>query len=189
GGAAARSAFPHWPRGPSVVGRMLLFAAASAQYTAKVLDLRDGRQDRSAILRWREQLLQLDSGENIYQRFTYPNPPIMALMLRPLAELPPLAGALVWYYLKVAMALYAFAAVFRLVEERGRPFPPWAKALTVLVSLRPILGDLTHGNVNLFILFLVVAALDSFRRGWDELAGGLIALAIACKVTPALFVG
>jgi hypothetical protein len=113
----------------------------------------------------------------------------MALMLRPLAELPPLAGGLLWYFLKVGMALYAFAAVFRLVEEPGRPFPIWAKALTILFSLRPILGDLTHGNVNLFILFLVVAALDSYRRGWDELAGGLIALAIACKVTPALFVG
>jgi hypothetical protein len=172
-----------------VVALVALFAAVSVPYTLKALDARNGRQDRSAILRWRDQLLQLDSGENIYQRFTYPNPPIMALLLRPLAELPPLAGALVWYYLKVAMALYAFAAVFRLVEEPGRPFPPWAKALTVLLSLRPILGDLTHGNVNLFILFLVVAALDAFRRGWDGVAGGLIALAIACKVTPALFVG
>jgi hypothetical protein len=171
-----------------VLALLALFAVVSIQYTVKALDTRNGRQDRSAILRWREQLLDLDSGENIYQRYTYPNPPIMALLLRPLAELPPLAGALTWYFLKVGMALYAFAAVFRMIQEPGRPFPPWAKALTVLLSLRPILGDLTHGNVNLFILFLVVAALDFYRRRWDELAGVLIALAIACKVTPALFV-
>jgi hypothetical protein len=177
------------PQRTFVAALLVVFAAVSVQYTLKALDLRNGRQDRSAILRWREQLLQLDSGENIYQRFTYPNPPIMALLLRPLAELPPLAGALVWYYLKVAMALYAFAAVFRLVEAPGRPFPHWAKILTVLLSLRPILGDLSHGNVNLFILFLVVAALDCFRRGWDGSAGVVLALAIACKVTPALFVG
>jgi hypothetical protein len=172
-----------------LVALLALFAAVSVQYTAKIVDLRNGRQDRSAILRWRDQLQQLDGGENIYDRYTYPNPPIMALLLRPLADLPPLAGALCWYYLKVGMALFAFTAVFRLVEEPGRPFPAWAKALTVLLSLRPILGDLTHGNVNLFILFLVVAALDAYRRGRDLFAGVVLALAIACKVTPALFVG
>jgi alpha-1,2-mannosyltransferase len=60
--------------------------------------------------------------------------------------------------------------------------------LTVLLSLRPIAGDLSHGNVNLFILFLVVAFLYAFHRGRDLLAGLLLALAMACKVTPALFV-
>jgi hypothetical protein len=60
--------------------------------------------------------------------------------------------------------------------------------LTVLLSLRPIMGDLTHGNVNLFILFLVIGALFALSRGRDFLAGVVLALAIACKVTPALFV-
>src|SRR5262245_56526152 len=99
-----------------VLALLALFAVVSIQYTVKALDTRNGRQDRSAILRWREQLLDLDSGENIYQRYTYPNPPIMALLLRPLAELPPLAGALTWYFLKVGMALYACAVVFRMVQ-------------------------------------------------------------------------
>ena len=86
----------------------LLILAVSLQYTFKVLDLRNGKQDRSAILRWREQLLQLDAGENIYARFTYPNPPIMALMLRPLADLPPLAGwkdraHIVWKMTRIAL--------------------------------------------------------------------------------------
>lgn len=171
------------------VGLLLaIFAAVSIQYTIKTLDLRAGKQDRSAILRWREQLLHLDGGENIYAHYNYPNPPIMALLLRPLADLPPLAGALVWYYLKVGMALAAFAMSFRLAEDAGRPFPTWAKGLTVVLSLRPVIGDLTHGNVNLLILFLVVAALAAFRHGRDLPAGVLLALAIACKVTPALFV-
>jgi alpha-1,2-mannosyltransferase len=164
------------------------FAAVSVQYTIKALDERSGRQDRSAILRWRDQLLRLDGGENIYERDRYPNPPIMALLLRPLADLPPLAGALAWYYLKVGMVLAAFAMTFRLVEESGSLFPAWAKALTVMVSLRPIVGDLTHGNVNLFILFVVVCALAAFRRGWDFTAGVILALAVACKITPALFI-
>jgi len=167
---------------------LLLFAAVSIQYTLKIVDPRDGKQDRSAILRWREQLLDLDGGENIYARSNYPNPPIMALLLRPLADLPPIAGALTWFYLKVGMTLIAFALTFRLATEAGCVFPTWAKALTVLMSLRPIMSDLTHGNVNLFILFLVICALSAFRARWDVSAGTILALAIACKVTPALFI-
>jgi hypothetical protein len=113
----------------------------------------------------------------------------MALMLKPLAYLEPgWVGALLWYYLKVGMALASLYWVFRLVQGAGLAFPPWAKALTVLLSLRPIIGDLSHGNVNLFILFLVIAGLYAFHKGRQAGGGLLLALAIACKVTPALFV-
>jgi hypothetical protein len=111
----------------------------------------------------------------------------MALLLRPIVELPPIAAGLTWFYLKVAMALLAIVWAFRLVETRAQPFPLGGKVLAVLLTLRPILGDLTHGNVNLFILFLVMAALYAYHRGYDVLSGIILALAIACKVTPALF--
>ncbi len=165
-----------------VAGLLGLFVLLSVQYSVKV-----GDDQRSAILRWRPQVRQL-ADVNIYERFAYPNPPIMALLLWPILQLPPLAASLVWFYLKVGMALLAIAGAFRLIEAPGRPFPAWAKAVAVLLSLRPIMGDLTHGNVNLFILFLVIAALVAFRRGYDLSAGVVLGLAIACKVTPALFV-
>jgi hypothetical protein len=166
-----------------VVGLLVLFVALSAQYTVKVLE------HRSAYMRWREQLLALDGGENIYDRYNYPNPPIMALVLKPLVDIEPgFVGALLWYYLKVGMTLAALYWVFRLVQGDGPAFPPWAKGLVVLLSLRPIMGDLIHGNVNLFILFLVIAALYAFHKGRQGGGGLLLALAIACKVTPALFV-
>jgi hypothetical protein len=171
-----------------VIGLIVLIAVVSLQYTFKVLEPRDGKQNRSAILRWREQLQQLDTGENIYDRFTYPNPPIMALMLRPLAELPPLAGALIWFYLKVALAGLSLAGIVRMIATDDEPFPPWAIGLAVVLSLRPVLGDLSHGNVNILILFLVVATLFAYSSRWDFTAGVILALAIACKVTPALFV-
>jgi hypothetical protein len=141
----------------------------------------------SAIRRWREQLRNL-ANEDIYQRYNYPNPPIMALLLEPIAHLPPLAGSLCWFYLKLGMTLIAILWVFRLVETPERPFPSWAKAMTILLSLRPIMGDLSHGNVNLFILFLVIASLYAFHHGRDWTAGLTLALAAACKVTPVLFV-
>jgi len=86
------------------------------------------------------------------------------------------------------MALASLYWVFRLVEGNGPAFPPWAKALVVLLSLRPIMGDLIHGNVNLFILFLIAASLFAFGRRRDLGGGLLLGLAIACKLTPALFV-
>jgi hypothetical protein len=165
-----------------VVALLTLFLGVSIQYSHKAL------ANRSAILRWQPQLRGLEDGVNIAERYNYPNPPIMALLLFPLAKLPPLAAALVWFYLKVALTLLALHWVFQLVEETGRPFPAWARALTVLLSLRPIIDDLQHGNVNLFILFLVLAALTAYQRGRDGLAGVVLALSIACKVTPALFI-
>ena len=112
----------------------------------------------------------------------------MAVLLYPLAKLqPPLAAALAWYYVKVVLALVSLFWVFRLIAPPERPFPAWAQGLAVVLSLRPILSDLQHGNVNIFILFLVVAALTAYRRGFDVLAGVVLALSVACKVTPALF--
>jgi hypothetical protein len=163
------------------LGLLALFAGVSVRYSLKVMD------NRSAFKRWQPQLLALEKGEDISERYAYPNPPIMAVLLLPLAKLPPLPAALAWFYLKAGMALLALRWVFGLVADAGHPFPPGAKALTVLLSLRPILGDLDHGNVNLFILFLVVGALAAYRRGRDYLAGLVLALAAACKVTPALF--
>jgi hypothetical protein len=164
---------------------LLFFAALSIKYTIKVLD---PHSPRSAIDRWYKQLQHMmDDGENPWERYNYPNPPIMALLLRPLLAMRPVAAALTWFYLKVGLTLLALYWVFRLVEQPDRVFPPWAKVLTVLLGLRPIMGDLIHGNINLFILFLVVAALYAFHRGRDVLSGVALALAIACKVTPALF--
>jgi alpha-1,2-mannosyltransferase len=178
-----------------VVGLALFFAALSIPYAFKAL--RNG----SAFQRWQPQISALGDGVDIAQRYNYPNPPIMALLLYPLARLPAAAAelglpekyasllaALCWFYIKAGLTMLAFRWVFQLVEEPSRPFPLWAKSLTVLLSLRPIMSDLQHGNVNLFILFLVVAALIAYRRQRDLLAGLVLGLAIACKVTPALFV-
>jgi hypothetical protein len=164
-----------------VAGLLAFFVLLSIQYSYKAV------AGRSAFLRWRSQIEQLDDVD-IYQRFKYPNPPIMALLLEWLVRLPPLAGSLAWFYLKVGMVILSFYWVFHLVEAGGPPFPSWAKALTVLLSLRPIMGDLYHNNVNIFILFLLMGSLFTYCRGRRVTGGVILALAIACKVTPALFI-
>src|SRR5262245_8525964 len=220
----------------------------SIKYTAKIDKPGDkGTQSRSAFLRWRHMINGVFAGENIYVgRNEYPNPPIMAVLLRPFAALPPVVGAISWFYFKVLLAVLAAVWVFRLVEREPNPHLPalpereggerenalsekqgdsnplsppsllgkgagglgsdstppsllgragrWglgpdlARAAAVILCLPPVFGDLMHNNVNIFILFLIVGCLEAFRRRLDTLAGLTLALAIACKVTPLLFV-
>ena len=172
----------HW----FVLGLLIFFAALSLQYTFKAIGNGE-RSNRSAFLRWREQIQDLPT-KNIYQTYNYPNPPIMAILLFPLVQLPALLGSLLWFYLKLGLTAVAILWVFKMVESAEQPFPTWAKLCAVVLSLRPIMGDLSHGNVNLFILFLVVAALHALNKRQHLVSGLLLALAIACKVTPALFI-
>ena len=51
---------------------LVLFAALAVQYTFKATQ---GDGHRSAILRWRQQLLSLADGEDVYEGNPYPNPP------------------------------------------------------------------------------------------------------------------
>ncbi len=159
-----------------------LLVVVSIQYGRKIES-----PARSAFSRWRPQVLRLAT-EDIYARYSYPNPPIMALILLPFAALPPTLGAFAWFYLKLGLAVISFFWTCRLVATPGRPMPAGAQVFLALLVLRPLMGDLVHGNVNLFILFLVVTSLYLFHKSRDLSAGVLLALAIACKVTPALFV-
>lgn len=146
-------------------------------------------EDRSAFVRWRHQVLEFWQGENIYDAMMFPNPPIFPITLYPLMTLPPVTGALIWYALKAALTAGSIWLCFLMVRPTGeRTLPSWIQGLVLLLSLRPILSDLHHGNNNLLILFLVVASLYAWRKGYDVLSGLILALAISYKITPALFV-
>ncbi len=161
----------------------ILFAIGAAIVYAE-----KAAEDRSAFVRWRHQVLQLMQGVNIYDTVMYPNPPIMPLTLYPLMVLHPVVGALCWYALKVVLTSASAWMCFEMVRPADRKLPAWVRGTILILSLRPILSDLHHGNNNLVILFLVVASLQAWRKGFDVLAGLSLALSISYKVTPALFV-
>jgi len=166
----------------------IVLLVTSFQYAAKVARPADhGRQTRSAFLRWRAMILDVFVGANPYVgRNEYPNPPVMAIVLRPFAELPPLAGAMTWFLTKVLMAVLAAVWTFRLVSP-DVPLPDGVMAAAIALALPAITGDLSHNNVNIFILFLLALCLELYRRGRDSASGLVLGLAIACKVTPLLF--
>ena len=163
--------------------------ATYLRYDSKIRELSsDETYTKSAILRWRPQLEALDRGEDIYDKYQYPNPPIMALILKPLTALPIFTQAAVWFLFKVLLAVLCYRMVLLFAAPVGQQFRLGAMLLVVLLSLHPIFGDLSHGNVNIFIAFLVFLSLEFLRQRRDLLCGVTLALAIACKVTPLLFV-
>lgn len=161
----------------------LVMVVAAVVYAWKAAD------SRSAFVRWRHQVLDMQDGVNIWERYYFPNPPILPIMLFPLLVLPAVPGALAWYAIKAAMVTWVVVTLARMARgPHGPPLHSIGIALVLMLAGRPIMSDLQHGNINILILFLVVAALEFWRRGGDVGAGLTLALAIATKVTPALFV-
>lgn len=160
----------------------IALVAAALVYAGKAAD------ERSAFIRWRHQVHDFWNGVNIWDVYMFPNPPIMPLTLSPLMLLPPVVGAVAWFAIKAVLVTVCLIVVLRWARGRGEGFPWWAEGAVLLFSARPILSDLHHGNINILILALIVGALGAWRRGYDVLAGLLLALAITYKVTPALFV-
>ncbi|MHC4948414.1 MAG: glycosyltransferase family 87 protein [Planctomycetota bacterium] len=153
--------------------------ATTVAYVGKV------RRGRSAFLRWQPQVRQiLDT--DIYAEHEYPNTPVMALALLPLASLPPATGAIVFFGLKLALAAVAVTWSLRLAFAGRRPVPAWAVAILLALAARPILSDLQHGNINILVLFLVMAGLVAWTGRRDLLAGVLLGVATVVKVTPGL---
>lgn len=154
---------------------------AAAFYYPKAAD------SRSAFVRWQPQVLKFWDGTNIYDKMYFPNPPIMPITLYPLMTLPPVAAAMGWFLIKAALTSVTLLICFDAVRVRGKPIPPFFQTAVLLLALRPILGDLHHGNINLLILFFLAAMYQAWRSGREGAAGLLLGLAIAFKVTPALF--
>ncbi len=144
--------------------------------------------DRSAIVRWCHQILELQDGVDIFRLRYFPTPPMFPITLYPIAALPPVTGAVTYFAIKAMLAAVCMIACLRMAVPKGTVVPWWGQLGMVLLCLRPIMGDLHHANNNLIILSLIVATLAAWRRGYDVLAGLCLGLAITYKITPALFV-
>ena len=115
-----------------------------------------------------------------------PTPPVMALVLRPFVstEFRPEIGMTAWLVFKVGLTLVALHwLVLRQREAWGAKLPDLVPVLALLATATPIIADLTHGNINLWILFLVVAAWILLKVVIGVLAG----LATVIVVVLAIF--
>lgn len=110
--------------------------------------------------------------------YLYPAP--FAVGMLPLALLPILAGALVFYLLSLAAFWDAWRRLRAHFELR-----PWCAWPLLALSL-PAISTLQRGQVNLILLWLLVLFADLLSRGREGRAGIALGIAIALKVMPAL---
>ena len=114
--------------------------------------------------------------------FTYP--PFAAVVMVPLALLPPWLAAALW----TAASVGAIAAVVWVVRRAlDRPTPGWLVALmtAAALALEPVWQNLAFGQTNLFLMLAVVVDLLRPTRRWS---GVLVGIAAGLKLTPLVFV-
>ncbi len=114
--------------------------------------------------------------------FTYP--PFGAVLMAPLAVLPTWLAAALW----TGASLAALAGVVVVVKTAfGRLSPGWLVALVAggALLLEPVWQNLTFGQVNLFLMLVVLWDLLRPERRWS---GVLVGIAAGVKLTPLVFV-
>jgi alpha-1,2-mannosyltransferase len=115
--------------------------------------------------------------------FTYP--PFAAAMFTPLAGLPGFLVRLAWELASIAALASASALMVRLAGYR--PTRPVIVAMTAgAVVLEPMYHTLYLGQVNLFLMALVLA--DVWRVSRGRPAGIGIGIAAAIKLVPGIFI-
>ena len=117
--------------------------------------------------------------------FTYP--PLSAIVFSPLALVPlPMASAAITVTTLVLLAVSVWIVLSALNVDAGRR--GWLTAGIVglaTVTLEPIQANFSFGQINVVLMTLVIADCLPRRTPWPR--GALLGLAIALKLTPAVF--
>jgi alpha-1,2-mannosyltransferase len=119
-----------------------------------------------------------------------PTPPLSLLVLAPFTALSRPAAQFLWVCLKLPLACLVLALSAGIASRSAAPLTASALALILLCWWLPVVLDMQEGQMNLLVLLPLVAALYVVQQGTrasDALAGFLIGLAMAFKVTPVIF--
>lgn len=131
--------------------------------------------------------LQVDTAALTGVAFTYP--PFAAVMFTPLSWLPAGLGEVLWTYtclLSLGVLLWVSLGLAG-VKARNRRLRLVALGTVVAPLLTPVLMNLMLGQVNIFIVLLVL--LDFSPLMPARWRGLLIGIAAGVKLTPLIFVG
>ncbi len=179
-------------RGALAVIVGLILIVPSVQFVAKIQEteysaIRQREKHRSAIGRWLPDALALQEGEDPYgNRHWFPNPPLVLLALVPFAHLPIVATGTVWSILKIAAVMAGCWLVMASARREDFSVPLGVLLMAAVLSVRPIMGDITHGNINIFVFFEIALAWYLFVNRRDLWAGAVVGLAVVTKLTPGL---
>jgi hypothetical protein len=155
---------------------------------AAIQALHRARQGRVALLKWEPDFLAFWSDSGLYGSGAegYPTLPLSLLLMSPFRALGPVPGAVAWALFKIGLAWWIVTRAFRLAADSGRPLSALASCAVLVLSFRPLLSDVQHGNLNLLVGATVACAAWDWHRGRGLRAGLWLGLGAVLKVTPAL---
>jgi len=174
-----------------VIATLVTLGVAVQQYYRVTLKLQDPLGGHiNDFDRWMIMAPRFLHDRADYVDDQFPTPPLSLLALAPFTTLSRPAAQFVWVCLKLPLALMVFALAARMVSRSGARLTAPAMALMMACWWLPVILDMQEGQTNFLALLPLVAALYVAQRGTsasDALAGLLIGLAIAVKVTPVVF--
>ncbi|MEV5824866.1 glycosyltransferase 87 family protein [Spirillospora sp. NPDC052242] len=115
----------------------------------------------------------------------FTNTPFAALVFAPLSALPLPVARVAWQLASVAAFAYACAVTLELAGRRPSR-PVVAATVAAGLALAPMWHSLYQGQVNLFLLALIM--FDMKRVANNKSAGVGIGIATAMKLTPGIFI-
>jgi len=147
------------------------------------------------------------SSQNIYDtnivEGNYLYSPFFALLMTPLSQLPQIPAATFWFFGAILALFFSLTMALYLNEAPRLSFPTWLRALlsgagrqpgagrvllfTLLLSARFWLNSIEHGQINLQLWAVVLAAMYCLRRRKVWAGSFLLGAAITTKIIPALF--
>ncbi|MBI5762568.1 MAG: DUF2029 domain-containing protein [Planctomycetes bacterium] len=147
-----------------------------------------GERHQTALGRWLPTAAVLGDGSTdpYGTGHWFPTPPFVLMCLVPLSKLGYLPAGIIWAVLKSGGFIFAMALLLRTLREQEIRIPLGVLIAAGIFGIRPIISDLQHANLNIFMMIWVALTWTCFLRNKDLLAGAFIALAIVTKVTPAL---
>lgn len=142
------------------------------------------RTDLTVFLRAAEAIL---SGEDIYivtneRGWNYVYPPLLAILLTPFARLPLLLNTSLWYALSAAALCGSVFLSARLAGNRTGGMR--AAVMAALFCMPTLVESMTRGQVGVMSVFLTIAILYMYMRGWAVWTGLLFAFSVILKPSP-----
>lgn len=175
---------------------LLILIIPSIQFVRTIQKIDDspfrkgGTRHRTALGRWlpsAEELSRFPEGENPYgYGHWFPTPPIILLLLIPLAKMGYVGAGISWSVLKLVGLLGSLWFLVSQYERLSRRIPTGVLIMAAAFSIRPIISDIQHGNLNIFMMIWLTLTWAFYLRRADSAAGLCLAAAIVTKVTPAL---
>ncbi len=126
-------------------------------------------------------------GCSLWPNLPYKYPPLLVILIAPLAFLPCSAATLVWRI--VTLALWGVCA-FALAGPAWRAGERWwALAAVAMVTIYlPLIDGMLLGQAHLVILAIIFGGIALITRGRDRWGGGILAFGAWIKYAPAVVI-